>query len=76
MYDFIVPFENNLAERDLKMIKVQQKISGCFRSNDCAAGFLKIRGYISTVKKQAIDVMEAVSKIFLVNNSNENLLPE
>ena len=76
MYDFTVPFGNNLAERDLRMIKVQQKISGCFRSNDCATGFLKIRGYISTVKKQAIDVMEAVSKIFLVNNSNENLLPE
>ena len=76
MYDFSVPFENNLAERDLRMIKVQQKISGCFRSEDGATGFLKIRGYISIVKKQAYDVMDAISKTFLENNPNSNLLPE
>ena len=64
MYDFEVPFENNQAERDIRMMKLQQKISGTFRSIQGAVSFCRIRGYISTVKKNTLSVIDAIKGVF------------
>ena len=64
MEEEIVPFTNNLSENDLRMTKVQQKISGCFRSMDGAKIFCRVRSYLSTCRKHGVKITDALNLLF------------
>jgi transposase len=62
MTDLAVPFDNNGSERDLRMIKLQQKISACFRTPDGARSFCRVRSYLSTARKQGHSLLCALER--------------
>ena len=68
LHNIDVPYSNNLAERDLRMMKLRQKISGGFRNSVHAEAFCRIRSYIGTLRKRSLDIFTALRQIFVNQN--------
>jgi transposase len=64
LVDLRVPPTNNLAERDIRMVKLQQKISGCWRTLDGAQAFLTVRSYVATARKHGINLLVVLRRLF------------
>jgi transposase len=65
LHDPQVHFTNNQAEQDLRMVKVKEKISGCFRTLHGAQVFARIQSYFSTMRKQGHDLLEPITRALL-----------
>ena len=64
LHDFRVPFTNNEIERDLRMVKLHEKVSGGWRSEDGARAFLRVRSYLATARKQGQGMLEVLTRAF------------
>jgi len=62
--DVTIPFDNNQAEQDLRMLKVQQKIAGSFRAESGSEAFARIRGYCASLRKQGVALLAALQSVF------------
>ena len=64
---FIVPFDNNQAERDVRNVKTKTKVSGCFRTTEGAQDYLDVMSYLSTGMKHGVSVFDALTAAFAGN---------